>query len=55
MTLDMFDVGSDPDRTEYVYQAIDELAKSHEADNSGPANAGRMYEQPGKVVKMSNV
>lgn len=52
-TQDMFDVGYDPDGTEYVFQSKDELDKNHGIDEVLPANDERMYEQPGNFILMS--
>lgn len=46
-TQDMFQISCNPDGTEYVYQAIDEMDKNHGIENSTPANDGHMYAQPG--------
>lgn len=47
-TQDHFQLAVDPDGTEYVYQAIDELDKNHGIDIDTAANDGRMYAQQGK-------
>lgn len=49
-TQDMFQLSADPDGTEYVYQAVDELDKNHGIDNTNPANEGRMYATPGQYL-----
>lgn len=52
-TQDVFELSTDPDGTQYVYQAIDEMDKNHGVDETRPANEGRMYEQPGKCKRRS--
>lgn len=47
-TIEHFKVHVDASGKRYVYQAIDELDKNHNADENDPANDGFMYEQPGK-------
>lgn len=46
-TQDIFDIATDPDGTQYVYQAVDEMDKNHGVEEKLPANDGRMYEQKG--------
>lgn len=46
-----FEIGHDPDGTEFVFQAIDEQDKNHDIDVSDPAHEGRMYAQPGKRIE----
>ena len=53
MNIDTFEVGTDPDGKQYVFQAVDELDKNHRFDDTDPANQGRMYEQPGKITIIS--
>lgn len=48
MTIDTFQVETEADGVQYVYQAIDEQDKNHGPDNIDPAKQGRMYEKPGK-------
>ena len=50
MSLNTFDIGTDPDGTQYIYQAVDEMDKNHEIDQKDPANQGRMYEKPGNKI-----
>lgn len=47
-TQDMFEIGTDPDGTQYIFQAIDEMDKNHGTEETLPANDGRIYEQRGK-------
>lgn len=46
----MFQIDSDPDGRQYVYQAVDEMDKNHGLKDTLPANDGRMYEQPGTAI-----
>ena len=47
MTINTFEIGIDPDGTEYVFQAIDEMDKNHRADSTDQANQARIYPKPG--------
>ena len=47
MRTNTFEIGTDPDGRQFIYQAIDELDKNHRQNDSDPANQGRIYEQPG--------
>ena len=54
MQIDKFDIATDTDGKQYVFQAIDEFDKNHTIDNTEEANQGRMYENPGKKnIKIS--
>lgn len=46
-TVETFQMGTDPDGTRYIYQAIDESDKNHGINEMQAANDGRMYELPG--------
>ena len=48
MTIDKFEIGTDPDGRQYIFQAIEELDKNHGVEETDPTNAGHMYEDPGK-------
>lgn len=47
MTTSTFEIGTEADGKQFVFQAIDEQDKNHGLDNPLPAKQGRMYEQPG--------
>lgn len=48
MTIDTFQVATEFDGVQYVYQAIDEQDKNHGIETNDPAKQGRMYQQPGE-------
>ena len=45
-----FEIGTDPDGRQYIYQNIDELDKNHRYNDTDIANQGRMYEQQGEKL-----
>ena len=47
MTLDQFEVATEPDGTRYVYQALDEFDKNHRDEEAEEANSARMFESRG--------
>lgn len=47
-TQDFFDVATDPDGTQYIFQAKDEMDKNHGIEETLPANDSRMYEVKGQ-------
>ena len=47
MTRNTFKVFTQPDGSEYIFQAIDEADKNHGPDDNCPSNDERMYETPG--------
>lgn len=42
----MFQIDVDADGKCFVYQAKDEMDRTHSIDNNLPGNDGRMYDQP---------
>ena len=48
MTVDQFDIQTDPDGTRFVFQVKDEVDKNHDVDVTKPAKQGRMYETNSK-------
>ena len=50
MTLQYFDIGVDPDGTEYIFQAVDEADKNHSWDDSEQTNAAKMYKNRDKYI-----
>ena len=47
MNLQTFEVGTDPDGRQFIFQAIDELDKNHRDGDTEEAKQGRIYERPG--------
>ena len=47
MTLETFEVATDPDGRQYIFQALDELDKNHREMDTEQAKQGRIYERPG--------
>ena len=47
MTLDNFELATEPDGTQYVYQKMDEQDKNHGVKDKEESNVGRMYEIKG--------
>lgn len=52
-TVDTFQVETEYDGLQFVYQAIDKQDKNHGIETNDPAKQGRMYEQPGKLSSTS--
>ena len=50
MSINSFEIGTDPDGRQYIYQAIDEMDKNHRYDSTEVANDGKIYEQTGKKL-----
>ena len=48
MTKDTFKITTDPDGTQYVIQAVDEMDKNHGIADTDKNNEGRMYATEGK-------
>ena len=53
MQPDQFEIGTDPDGRQYIFQAIDELDKNHGINSTDQANQGRVYERPGECLNKS--
>ena len=47
MQMNTFEIGTDPDGRQYIFQAIDEFDKNHRINDTESANQGRIYELPG--------
>ena len=50
MKVDTFKIFVEPDGTEYVYQAIDEMDKNHGIQDTENTNNGRMYSTNSKYL-----
>ena len=50
--VNTFDIGTDPDGHQFIYQAIDELDKNHRENDTDQANQGCTYEQTGKQISL---
>lgn len=48
MTLDQFEIQTDPDGMRFITQVKDEIDKNHGIDVSEPAKQGCMYKNPSK-------
>ena len=52
MQVNTFDIGTDPDGRQFIYQAINELDKNHRQNDTDEANQGCIYEQPGTIFPL---